>query len=479
MDEPTTPLTLAQNARKAAAEWQRAGIARRLEVLQRAGRALCAQHSTLLDLLRRESLSTRLAEYFGTWIVHAADPELLRSYARSLWRWAPAGSGGELLVRRADGVVLLVTPANSPTIQSASLFSILLPGNGVVVRAPYDDGGTRFLVEAILRPALVTAGFSPDLVSVVVGKSRPILTALLPSPDIDTIVFFGNSRAGESLSEQAARHRKKLVLELSGSDNLVVWKDASLADAVQSASRAWFGSAQPCPVPKHMLVHGSIFDRFVDAFLAEVPRHSQTVEADGEQGVLVGLADPAAYRIALEQIRAVGEIRCGGYTMAADGTPDPYGRHAAPTIVTLSAEAIRERPLLCFDEEISFPIIPIVRYDGDDTSIAEEMIATIERSPFGLRASVWTSTAEVLAHFVREIRSVGLVLCNDDHARTPVYASPWGGPKRSGGPRGESHFFWEQTSHLQAITCERLSEREIRALALALGCGPELEGLLT
>lgn len=470
MNEVTGLLEIAREARLAAGPWRRAGIARRLAVLQQAGALLAEQRDVLVSHLRRESLSTDLARYFGEWIVHAGNPELLRSYARDLSRWMKTGSGGELLVRRPDGVVLLMAPANSPTIQSASLFSILLPGNGVVVRAPDNDGGTRFLVETILRPALARAGFSPDLVAVVTGKSRPILSALLPSRDLDTIVFFGNSSAGEALAEQAQRHRKKVVLELSGSDNLVVWRDAPIAPAVASASRAWFGSTQPCPVPKHLLVHGAVFEPFVDAFLADVPRHSRTVPADGEHGVLVALANPDAYRAALAEIRTVGDVRCGGYTMTADGTPDPAGPYAAPTVVTLSAEACRGRRLLCFDEEISFPLIPVVRFDGSDDAIADSMIEMVEDSPFGLRASIWAASAAVLARFVRDIRSVGLILCNDDHARTPVYASPWGGPKRSGGPRGESHLFWEQTSHLQAIACERLSQPQIDAILAELGC---------
>jgi acyl-CoA reductase-like NAD-dependent aldehyde dehydrogenase len=225
-------------------------------------------------------------------------------------------------------------------------------------------------------------------------------------------------------------------------------------------------------VPKHILVHDAVFDHFVEAFVADVPRHSLTVEADRERGVLARLARPDAYRAALEEIRGVGQLRCGGYTMAADGTPDPRGPYAAPTVVTLQADDCRGRPLLCFDEEISYPLIPVVRFEGSDDAIAESMVEMIESSPFGLRLSIWSSSAETLAGFVRDVRSVGLILCNDDHARTPVYASPWGGPKRSGGPRGESHLFWEQTSHLQAIACERLSPSEVQAIMDLLGCVP-------
>ncbi|MEZ4293447.1 MAG: aldehyde dehydrogenase [Polyangiaceae bacterium] len=468
--ETPSPAEIARQARIASKEWQRAGIARRLAVLQEVGEEVARRREEIVSHLRRESLSRRLADYFVEWIVHAADPGLLAAYARDLARWVRTPGGGELLVRRADGVVLIVTPGNSPTLQSASAFSVLLAGNAVIVRAPENDGGTRFLLEEIVRPALVRSGLSPHVAAVVTGKSRPILSSLVPCPDVDTVVFFGNSQAGDAVAGLGLQHRKKVVLELSGSDNLVVWRDAPVEQAVASASRAWFGSTQPCPVPKHIFVHGAVFDRFVEAFVADVPRHDKTVPADGEEGVLVALANPEGYRAALAEIREVGEIRCGGYTMSEDGRPDPEGIYAAPTVVTLTAEACRGRRLACFEEEISFPLIPVVRFDGDDDTVHGEITEMVEKSPFGLRASIWTASAEVMARFVEDVRSVGLILCNDDHARSPLYASPWGGPKRSGGPRGESHLFWEQTSHLQAIACDRLSAEEIRAIVTRLGC---------
>ena len=55
-------------------------------------------------------------------------------------------------------------------------------------------------------------------------------------------------------------HTYKVVLELEGSDSMVVWRDAPLREAAASALRAFQGSSTPCPVPKHLLVHGEVFD---------------------------------------------------------------------------------------------------------------------------------------------------------------------------------------------------------------------------
>lgn len=483
--------TIAEAARRAQGPWAAAGFERRLAVLQDAGQRLGRARAALHDALRAEGLSVAMAQFYGEWILHAGDPRLLEAYARSLVRWVPrppqadrpaprpdssAPVGGELLLRRPDGVVLLVPPGNSPTINGSSVFSILLPGNGVVLRAPEQDRGLRLLVETVLQPALVDAGFAPELVQVVTGKSRTVLEGLVPSPQVDTVVFFGNSTAAQAVAALAHQHRKKLVLELDGGDHLVVWRDADITAAVQSASHAWDASTQPCIVPKHLLVHAAVFDRFLAEFLARLLEHSRTVEADPIQGVLVPAGRGEEFDTALAELREVGEVQSGGYRMDPYGTPAPDGRYLAPTVVTLPAEVVLQRPLRCFTHEIFFPLIPVVRCAGSDDHITEQMLHIIGESPFGLRASVWAQDPAVLARFAQALDSVGLVIFNGDHARSPDFASPWGGPKRSGGPYGESHFFWEKTSRLQALSLSTLASPEIEAIFEGLGCRTLLVG---
>ncbi|HEX2567961.1 MAG TPA: aldehyde dehydrogenase family protein [Polyangia bacterium] len=488
--DATSLAATAESVRRAQGPWAAAGFERRLAVLQDAGRRLGRAREALHAALRADGLSVAMAEFYGEWILHAGDPRLLERYARSLVRWVPRSTeagcpahpseragGGELLLRRPDGVVLLVPPGNSPTINGSSVFSILLPGNGVVLRAPEQDRGLRLLVESVLQPALGEAGLAPELVQVVAGKSRAVLEGLVPSPDVNTVVFFGNSTAAQAVAALAHQHRKKLVLELDGGDHLVVWRDADIPAAVRSASHAWDASTQPCIVPKHLLVHGAVFDQFLAEFLARLPEHSRTVEADPVHGVLVPAGRGEEFDAAFAELREVGEVRCGGYRMDPQGTPAPEGRYLAPTVVTLPAETVLQRPLRCFTHEIFFPLIPVVRCAGSDDEIAEQMLRIIGESPFGLRASVWARDPAVLGRFAQAIGSVGLVIFNDDHARSPDFASPWGGPKRSGGPYGESHFFWEKTSRLQAFSLGTLAGPEIAAICEALGCRTWVTGL--
>lgn len=450
-------------------EWARAGMARRLAVLREVGESLLARADELHACLGRDGLSRRMARYYGDWILQQARPDRLEAYARGHVQWCPTTERGELLIRRPDGVVLLITPSNSPTINGSSFLSMLLPGNAVLVRAPENDAGLRFYVDEVTRPTLARHGFSEDVVQVITGNTRGVLDRMLDQRELSTVVFFGNSTAGRDVARRCHERGKKAVLELEGSDFMVVFRDADLEAAIRSALHVFDFSTQPCLIPKHFLVHEAVHERFLQGLLAAVAGCSTTVEADPEAGTLVPVGRPELFEEALAEVRSIGRIQTGGHRMRADGEPDERGRYVAPTVVTLDAAALSGARLRCFDEEISYPLAPVVRFAGGDDSICAQIAALLRESPFGLRASVWSESPRIIETFSRELGDVGLLIFNDEHSRAPLFASPWGGRKRSGGPHGESHFFWQKTSHLQAICCNTLSDRAIGAVLDGLG----------
>lgn len=438
---------ITQKVHEAALTWRIVPIRERLRVLRAAGEILRKNRIALLDCLRADGLSTVLAEFYGAWIERQASAELLEYTAGELLRTTP--SDHEMLVRRPDGVVALITPANSPTINTAPLFSMLLVGNGVIMRAPGHDGGVRLIATHCIGAALDRAGYSADLVRVVTSPTRPLLEAIYASSRIDTIVFFGNAVAGHSVAVRGHEAGKKVVLELEGSDCMAVWSDADVPAALASASRGYDFSTQPCPIPKHFLVHPAVEAEFV-AGLVERARCLRTVEVDREQGMLVPLARPERFDQLASEARRCGALALGGYRMDASGEAAESGSYGAPTVVVIDHHPeLLTSPLFC--EEINVPVLPVVRYAGTDDEILAAMISTIAGVPFGLRASLWTTNAEIATRFVRSVGAVGLLVVNGDHAQHPSFLSPWGGPKRSGGPHGESHLFWQKTSRLQGV----------------------------
>ena len=441
---------LASKVAEAAQHWREVPLRERVAVLRRAGALLAERRELLLDRLRADGLSTALAENFAKWILRQGEAEVLEYGARQLYRATP--NGGEHLVRRPDGVVALITPGNSATINSAPLFSILLAGNGVIHRAPKRDGGVRLIAEDCVQQALREASHPTSVVEVVTSKTRPLLERIYPCEQVDTIVFFGNARAGADVSSRGHASGKKVVLELEGSGTMIVWSDADIDAAVDSALSGFDFSTQPCPIPKHFLVHPEIEQLFIEQ-LAERARALQTVEADPERGPLVPLYRPERYDDLVEEARGRGQLECGGDRITPAGEIDPSGHYGAPCLARIPHdETLGQSPLFC--EEINVPVLPVVSYAAfteDDEDILDAMLSLIDGAPFGLRASLWTQDEQVMARFISRIADVGLLIINGHHAQHPRYLSPWGGPKRSGGVHGESHQFWQKTSHLQGV----------------------------
>ena len=462
---------VAARARGVQRAWEDAGIARRLDTVERAGARLRASRDALTDALGADGFSIEMARYWTDWITAAGGSRKLRAEARSLARVFETESGGEIILRRPDGLVLLDPPANSAGINTAPLLSMLLAGNGVLVRT-MGSRAQKLLVDGFVRPVLGEAGFDDALVSLVAGRSREVAARLVRGRVVDTMVYFGGVAGGEAMAREADAHQVKLVAELGGSDHMVVWKDADLASAAASAHRAWHVSTQPCLVPKHLLVHGAVFDAFVSRFLADLPEHGRTVVADGVRGRLVPVLNLDGFFAAFEQLAAIGKVLSGGHRMRADGAKDEGGPYVAPTVVEVPASAVLERHLHAFEDEIAFPLLPVVRFDLEDAAVLEQMTAILDASPYGLRVSVWAATPSVRAHFARRLGSVGLLLFDDDHARAPELASPWGGPRRSGGPNGESYLYAEKTSHAQSIVVGRGGRDALRATGEALGIPP-------
>ena len=461
---PNNISTAVSFAKQAAKLWDFAGIKRRLQVLQEIGSYLADEKKNVCNLLLEEGFSQALAEDYFQWIAYAANPNLLENYSRDLVKFVKTSNGKEIFVHRADGVVIIYAQAGSPTFNAGPIFSTLLPGNSVIlVRSPMMDKGLRFIVEQVIHPILEKNGFPKHLVTLVTEEYRDALAELISHPDVSDILGIGSNLDNANIQRQAHENNKKVILEHYGRGYLVVWKDAQISSAVKSALRVLDLSGRPCFLPKQFLIHQEVFDKFVGEFLQAIAMHARTIAADKVNGVLSPIMQINSYLEAVNELRQVGQIRCGGYQMDAEGIPDPSGLYASPTVAILEADVCLSRSIQCVDQEILFPLIPLIRFNGDEKDIITKMVKLIQKPPVGLRTSIWTSDLNVIEHFTREIGAISMLRFNSDHSNSPFYASFWGGGN------GDNHLFWKKTTHLQAIDCNYLSDEQINSVLKGLG----------
>ncbi|MFO1303911.1 MAG: aldehyde dehydrogenase [Burkholderiales bacterium] len=316
------------------------------------------------------------------------------------------------------GVVLCIMPWNSPLpLASLKLAPALAAGNTVILK-PSEFTSASLLEFVKLVEA---AGFPPGVVNVVTGYGAEIGDALVSHPLVDRIAFTGGPEAGRAINEKAARHMKRVTMELGGKSPNIVFEDANLDEAVKGVVAGIFAaSGQTCVAGSRLLVQRSIHDAFVAklrAFIADV-RFGHPSDA----GTQIA---PISTRPQMEKIERYVEIAkgegarlaCGGKRASVPGWPK--GLFYEPTIFTGVDNRMR-----IAQEEVFGPVLSVIPFEDDDDAVR---IANDIR--FGLAAGVWTQSIARALTMADRIRA-GTVWINN--YRMTSTTSPFGGFKMSG-----------------------------------------------
>ena len=143
-------------------------------------------------------------------------------------------SPGQLgyVLRRPAGVAGLITPWNTPfMLESWKLAPALASGCTVVLKpAEWTP------LSASLLPEIMTEAGVPDGVfNIVHGIGEDAGAALVAHPDVPLISFTGETTTGKIIMKSAADNLKGLSMELGGKSPCVIFADADLDAAVDSA----------------------------------------------------------------------------------------------------------------------------------------------------------------------------------------------------------------------------------------------------
>ena len=184
------------------------------------------------------SSSCRCATWRITTITTAASPTRWR--ARSSPPTSRASSTTRSTSRSAWSSCIM--PWNSPLpLTSLKLAPALAAGNTVVLK-PSEFTSASLLEFVKLVEA---AGFPPGVVNVVTGYGAEIGDALISHPRVDRIAFTGGPEAGRMINEKAARHMKRVTMELGGKSPNIVFDDANLDEAVKGVVAGHLRGVRP------------------------------------------------------------------------------------------------------------------------------------------------------------------------------------------------------------------------------------------
>jgi acyl-CoA reductase-like NAD-dependent aldehyde dehydrogenase len=345
-----------------------------------------------------------------------------------------------LVYRVPRGVVGVVTPWNWPYTMPAELLApALAAGNGVV----WSPAASTSVCAVRLAECVVDAGLPAGVFNLVTGPGRIVGDEIVSNSGTHAIGFIGSTETGYTIAERAAG--KALLLEMGGNGPLVVLGDADVDRAVEATVTASFLCAgQSCTAGELFLVHEAVHDEYLDKLAARISAEVKLGDPFDEATTMGPLNnEPTAAKMdehVGDAVERGAEVVVGG----ARASGFPTALYYEPTVLDRVSEEMEVAR-----EETFGPIVPIRTIRGED-----EALATIDESPYGLLAAVFTRDLARGLRFAEAARA-GWVNVNASSNYWEPHL-PFGGRSgsRSGIGRVGGRFSFESFTELKTVVVE-------------------------
>ncbi|MEM9060370.1 MAG: aldehyde dehydrogenase [Pseudomonadota bacterium] len=316
------------------------------------------------------------------------------------------------------GVVGAITAWNSPLMFVAWKAAPAIAAGCTVVLKPSEFTSASTLEFAAL---VKEAGFPDGVFNVVAGMGAEAGAALVDHPDVAKITFTGSDKTGGAIYAQAAKHIKRVSLELGGKSPNIIFDDANLDAACAGAVSGIFAATgQTCIAGSRLLVQNSIRDE-VEAKMVEIARTAKIGDPMKPE-TNIGPVTTAPQYAKIRDYIGVAESE-GAKLLFGGGTPQgpeiQGGQFVEPTIFTGVLNSMR-----IAQEEVFGPVLSIIGFEDE-----EEALEIGNDIAFGLAAGVWTQNIGRAVRMSERLKA-GVVWVNT--YRAVSYMMPFGGVKRSG-----------------------------------------------
>lgn len=431
--DPGFALSHAQGAARAFEGWRDTGFPDRAALMMSLAKSLRANRERLARMMTHEMgkpikqshsevdkcawTAEVVAERGEKWL----DREVIETDSESSFvRFEPLGT------------ILGVMPWNFPAWQ-AIRFAVpaIMAGNVALLRHSNVVPGTALLLEQVFAQA----GF-PDHVFKALITSHDTVELLIASEWVKGVSFTGSAEVGCEVAASAAKHAKKTVLELGGSDPFIVLKDADLDRAAEAAAESrLINSGQSCINAKRFIVEEEVYEEFREKFVNEVASYivGDPLDPMTDVGPLVREAQlDEAVSLVRDAVRKGAKVLHGGRRMAGKGY------FFEPTVLDEV-----NRKMKVATQEVFAPIAPLIKVKGED-----EAVEWANGTKFGLGAAVWTRDPAKASAVVRRLEA-GLVFVNGEVKSDP--RMPFGGVKGSGYGRELSKFGIREFTNVKGV----------------------------
>lgn len=338
--------------------------------------------------------------------------EAKRAYGRII----PARSRGvrQLVTKEPVGPALGFAAWNFPAGNVAlKIAAALAAGCSIIVKPSNETPASAAAIARCFQEAGAPAG----LLNVVYGPSAPLSEHLISSPIPKKLSLTGSTPVGKQLQRLAADSLKRCTMELGGHAPVIVHADADLEATLDTLVKAKFRNAgQVCTSPTRFYVHKSIYEDFVDGFVARVEKINvgNGLEPGVDMGPMtIGRRLESMDNFVQDAVQRGGKLLTGGHRLSRPGF------FYAPTVI----RDVPDDALIMMEEPFG-PIAPITPFENFD-----EVIGRANSLTLGLASYVFTRSA-ALASATAGALDAGQVGIN--HTAVHEAETPFGGVNESG-----------------------------------------------
>lgn len=348
----------------------------------------------------------------------------------------PLGNENRMAIIKRDpvGVVVAITPFNFPLNSFAhKVAPALAVGNTVVVKPSI----TTPLSALNMVKIMIKLGLPPGVVNVVTGLSNEIGDELILNEKVSLITLTGSTDTGLKIASKAASRSKRMIMELGGSDPMIILEDADLEKASTIATRARFEYAgQNCNAGKRFIIHERVYEDFLKKFKEKTAkiRIGDPLDENTDMGPLISEDSlKKMYSFLEDAIAKKAELIFGGERVGEKGY------FFKPTIIK---DVDPESKVMI--EEVFGPIAPLAKVKSE-----EEAIEIANSSKYGLQAAIFSKDYKKALKLANKIKS-GAVIINDS-TRLRWDALPFGGLKYTGFGREGVKYTMQEMTELKLI----------------------------
>ncbi|WP_043930776.1 aldehyde dehydrogenase family protein [Bacillus sp. EB01] len=316
------------------------------------------------------------------------------------------------------GVCAQIIPWNYPLMMAAwKIAPAIAVGCSVVVK----PASLTPLTAIVLGEICIEAGVPAGVVNVIPGAGSEVGNYLVEHPQVDKVAFTGSTPIGKDIMAKASQTLKRVTLELGGKSPNIVFEDADIDAAVDgSLFGIFYNSGQSCEARSRLYIHESIYDQFMEKFIAKTKslKLGNPFEKETHVGAIISRSQLEVIDGYVQSALEDGAtLEAGGMAATIEGYENGFWYE--PTILTNvnhEMKAVRE--------EIFGPVVVAMKFTDE-----KEAIKLANDSEYGLGSAIWTKDYGRATRVSKQIQA-GIVMVNCPFSAFP--GTPFGGYKQSG-----------------------------------------------